>query len=253
MISITESDIFTAIGNLLTVFLPALEIIQGQTNRVVEPSCSDFIVMWPLSRTRLETNIDYDSDTQIVGSINDNILNVTSLTGTIYRGTLLFSLGLPVNGCPILCQNDGPVGGVGYYQTQNAPNLKSQTFYCGSHGVMQPTEFVVQCDVHGPCSGDNATTISSLWRDDYGASLAITQGGLIAPFYADDPRQMPFINAEQQYEERWVVDLHMQVNMTVNVPQQFADELSITTIDVLPNSGEAHGGGAIVNSSGIIE
>jgi hypothetical protein len=43
---------------------------------------------------------------------------------------------------------------------------------------------------------------------------------------------MPFDNGEQQVEERWVVDLCMQADVTITTTMQFADQLDITLFNV---------------------
>ncbi len=43
---------------------------------------------------------------------------------------------------------------------------------------------------------------------------------------------MPFLNAEQQFENRWVINAEMQANVVIRKPQQFADTLTINTYDV---------------------
>jgi len=58
-------------------------------------------------------------------------------------------------------------------------------------------------------------------RDEYAVSQFETSGLDVFPLYADDPRQMPFVNAENQVEERWVVDVVMQANPTVQTVMQF--------------------------------
>ncbi|MGN6774994.1 phage neck terminator protein, partial [Rhizobium sp.] len=52
------------------------------------------------------------------------------------------------------------------------------------------------------------------------------------PLFASDPRQLPYVNENQQTENRWVIDVHMQANPTIRAPQEFADQLDITLIDV---------------------
>jgi hypothetical protein len=41
-----------------------------------------------------------------------------------------------------------------------------------------------------------------------------------------------FQNAESQWEDRWVVDLHLQANVVVTVGQEFADEVLIRMFPV---------------------
>jgi hypothetical protein len=52
------------------------------------------------------------------------------------------------------------------------------------------------------------------------------------PLHADDPRQVPFISAEQQFENRWIVEALVQANQTVVVPLQFASAVTLTLQDV---------------------
>ena len=54
----------------------------------------------------------------------------------------------------------------------------------------------------------------------------------LAPLYTSTPRQMPFDNGEQQVEERWVIDLCMQANVTITTTMQFAPALTAITTAV---------------------
>lgn len=88
------------------------------------------------------------------------------------------------------------------------------------------TEVTMQIDVHGPNSADNAQTIATLWRSDYGCRAI--DPPIFQPLYASDGHQAPFINAEKQYENRWVMSLLMQANVAVSTPADFADSISVT-------------------------
>jgi hypothetical protein len=54
------------------------------------------------------------------------------------------------------------------------------------------------------------------------------------PLYADDPRYMPFVNENQQYEWRWVLEACFQVNQTVVVPKQYADAVDVDSSTSTP-------------------
>lgn len=172
-ISLTETGVFTALVSALGTFGMVsaagapIPIIRGQVNRVPEPQALDYLVMWPLLRTRLATNM----------------------------GT--------------------------YFYPAGHPELSTES-------ITQPTEIVIQCDVHGPSSADNAARLATLWRDQFGCEAFQNIPAAITPLYADDPKQIPFENGEQQTEERWVVDIHMQANIAVAVSRQFVDQLQIT-------------------------
>lgn len=88
------------------------------------------------------------------------------------------------------------------------------------------TEVSVQLDVHGPNSADNAQVIATLWRSDYACNAI--DPPIFQPLYASDGHQAPFINAEKQYENRWVMSLLMQANVAVSTAMDFADSISVT-------------------------
>lgn len=96
----------------------------------------------------------------------------------------------------------------------------------------QATEMDVQLDIHGPASTDNAQLISTLFRDEYAVQAFVDAGVAVAPLYADDGHQVPFINAENQYEDRWVMNVAMQATPIVSTGQQFADTLTVGLIEV---------------------
>ena len=234
-LSITEAQIFTALGGVLTGFGmvasdgSAVPVIRGQVNRVPQPTSPDHVVMWPLMRTRLATNVDTVIDAHFTGSITANVLTVAALlTGSPAIGQKLYAHGITA-GCTILTQITGSPGGVGTYTVSQTANVASTTIYCGSLFLEQDTEFTAQIDVHGPASADNIARISTIWRDQACVDLFTANGGFVCPLYHSDPRQLPFENAENQVEERWSIDLAMQVNPVITLPMQFAGTLVAAT------------------------
>lgn len=210
---------------LLGLLPPGIEVIRAFGNRVPEPVGSDFCVLSPPHiRTRLSTNRDVDIDRRVTGNIAGDILTVES------GFALLPGYGLY-----------GPVVAPGSVVTAALPNPMQyavapaqtvpagSTIYVGRHTMLQPTDMVCQCDVHGPASSMNATAIATTWRDDAGCQLMRAASGPLdmQPLYADDPRMVPFPNAEAQWEDRWIVDLHVQANVLVTLGQEFADQLHV--------------------------
>lgn len=98
--------------------------------------------------------------------------------------------------------------------------------------VSRQERVTVQISAFGPGSGDRIERIVTLFRDPYATEFFSAQRLPIAPLYADDARQMAFINGESQYEDNWSADLHLQVNYEFTIPQQFADAATIDLIDV---------------------
>ena len=233
-ISPNQDDIFKALGDALTaVLLPGTTVNQGQVNRVAEPKNSDFIVMWPLRFPRLATNIDEYADCQFTASMVGTVMTVTAVdnffTGTIKVDSLVFGPGVTV-GTKVSSLGSGS-GGTGTYNISPSQTVSAETMAAGTTSLLQKAECVIQVDVHGPHATDNAQIISTTFRDEYGVELFGGSSGLISPLYADDPRQMPFMNAEQQYENRAIVEVHLQVNQTVIVPQQFATAVEVDIVE----------------------
>ena len=228
----TETDIFTALGNVLDTFgltttdpVYSVAIIQGQVNRTPEPPGTDFCVMWPLSRTRLSININTPEPVEITASITGNVMSVTSAQlGAVQVGQMVYGSGI-TPGCQVLSLIS-PANSVSpaMWQVSQTANASGE-FYLGQNAAMNKTEVMMQIDVHGPSSADNATRIQTLFRSQYGIDAFAAQNAAISPLYTSDPRQIPFDNGEQQVEERWIVDVAMQVNFVINTTEQFANQL----------------------------
>jgi hypothetical protein len=172
-LALTESNMLAGLrAVLLSLIAPGTEVIEGEINRVPEPAGPDFVVMIPITRERLSTNVDtYD---------------------------------------------DIPGAGVKL--------------------IRMATAVTVQIDIHGPNSADNAAIVSAVFRDESMCDGLALSGFDIVPLYTSEPRQTPFINAEQQVEFRWAIDLTLQVNPAVTIPQDFADHVVVTLneVDLFP-------------------
>lgn len=94
----------------------------------------------------------------------------------------------------------------------------------------QHTRYTIQLDFYGPQSHDQAWSVATLFFTEYGVQQ-FKPGG-VSPLYCDDPHQMPLIDGEQQFEQRWSFNVHVQYNPVISVPQEFADELEIGLIEV---------------------
>lgn len=226
--SITEAQIINAIGDFITL-ITDITAVKGQVNRV--PSLpGNYAVMWPLTRPRLATNLHTTSDSKFTASIAGLVMTVTAVQiGSVVPGRQLLGTGIAAN-TTIGEQITGTAGGNGAYAVSVSQILSSQTMACGVRVIEESTEVVMQIDVHGPNSSDNAQTLQQLFWDSYAVDALEPSG--IVPLYADDPRQMPFITAAKEYEDRWTVDLHMQVKPTITLPQEFFDSFTLGVVDV---------------------
>lgn len=96
----------------------------------------------------------------------------------------------------------------------------------------QGQQITVQLECYGPQSSDWSDILSTLLRDNV-AYLALAPA--CAPLYADDPVRAPLTNAEQQYEDKWIVSALIQYNPIVTTAQTYATVLGpVNIVDVTP-------------------
>lgn len=230
----SQSDIQTALRAFLLAVLPdGTDVVQTQDNRVPQPNVVDFVTMTPLRRGRLSTNVDRYADAAYAASIAGDLMTVTAVAiGPIKVDRALFGAGLAANS-RIVSQASGDAGGIGQYVVSPAQSLSSRALASGGLEALQPTQVDVQLDVYGPASADNAQIISTLLRDPYGVAKFAESGFDVSPLYAIDPRQAPFVDEQNQYENRWIVEAALQANQVVlGVPQQFADSVAVGLVSV---------------------
>jgi hypothetical protein len=252
-INFNESAVFTALRAFIINVCSGtgtIQVVQGQQSRVPEPSDSDYIVFWPLGDPRLATNIDVFGDCTFYGQVTGSTLSVNQVNfGTIQIGGLLYGSAVPT-GTYILSQTSGTQsGGSGAYALSSSFATGTGTpMAAGALFAQLGAEVDVQVDVHGPNSHDNATIFTTMFRDQYAISFFQAYGtappgfpagttgpfqlnafnySAVGPLHADDPRQVPFFNAEQQWENRWIITARLQANQIVSVPQQFAGQVQI--------------------------
>lgn len=159
MIDITEREISNALCGFISSILPGVAVIKGQVNRVPMPK-KGFVIVNPLSRTRLAVPEDSYTDTE-------------------------------------------------EEQAQH---------------VLTRMQCAFQVDFYGEESADWAQTFANLANDQYAYNAF---AGNIKPLYCSDPSQMPLIDGEKQYTERWRVDMELQANPSASVPMTFFDEVDI--------------------------
>lgn len=233
LLNLTEVQALSALRSfLLTSVATGTEIFRGQVNRVPEPRNADFVVMTPLRMERLETNETTYRDYDVVGSIEGDILTVTEIGhGALEAGvTLRGTSGLIAVDTTVVSQLSGTVGGTGTYRVSISQSVGSGVIYAGLRDDLVAIQATVQLDIHGPQSTNNAVMIETLFRSEVGYDSFVAQGYAVVPLYCANSRQMPFINAEQAYEDRWVVEAVLQISPITSTPQEFADALEVPII-----------------------
>jgi hypothetical protein len=225
---VSDDDIFEVLGDFLAAIVPVTDVIQAQGNRVPEPSADDYVLMIPIRRERISTNVDSFQDDAYVGSIAAGVLTVTQvLAGVVATGQIPAAYPALLTGTTVGMQLSGTPGGVGTYAIAPAQTVASTILQAGFGSYLQPTKIIIQLEVHGPHSADNSQIISTMMRDDFSYDAFVGANPNVTPLYAEDPRQMPFSNDQQQVENRWVIECAVQANITVQAPQQFAGTVDV--------------------------
>lgn len=214
-----------------------VEIVQAQTNRVPPPVGSDYVVMNATRNAWLATNLDTYADAAFTGSIAGTVLTVSDATlGEVIVGATVFGEGVQP-GTTVRGQT-----APGVYSVSPSQTVAETQMAAGGKTVEQEAQFTIQLDVHGPNGSDNAQLVSTMFRDQTAYDAFTAFNPAIAPLYCSNPRQVPFSDGEQQYEDRWIVELEIQVDQTVRVAQQFAETLGVEVISVEerypPNQGQ---------------
>lgn len=82
-----------------------------------------------------------------------------------------------------------------------------------------------QVDCYGPRGAERASIIAGAWRTLWGVDNM--RGAALVPLYADPAQQLNIVNAEGQFEQRFMVRLFGQVNQTIRVPQDYFDKAQL--------------------------
>lgn len=129
-----------------------------------------------------------------------------------------------------------PEGGFVLLTEVGAKALATNTFVYGdpypspgTRTVGRSTQFTIQIDCYGPLASLWANTLSILLRDEY-ACVALAP--VCQPLYTTDPRMMPLVNGEEQYEHRYSFDAVLNYNPAIVLPQEFAGKAEVGVINV---------------------
>lgn len=240
-----------------TPMATGVSVVAGQPNRVAESVNPWFAVMTPIRFERLATNVDTPQDVRFTASIAGTVMTVASVSigaGELEAGLTVSGTGVTA-GTVVLNQLTGTPGGAGTYTITPSQTVSSGVMGAGFNSLVQSAKVTVQIDFHSSdtTAGDFAQTVSTALRDPYGVNFFAQLGGALAgvvPLYADDPKQIPFVNDQDQYEWRWVLEACFEVDQLIEVPLQFADSLDLTLISVTPQIAET-GGNELLEYGGV--
>ncbi len=237
-LSILDAQIFTGLQAWVMdlLGLPQTQVVHEMDNLVPMPQ-GGFVLMNHVSRKRIATNQDVYGTVvpgaSFTGSAAGTVLAVTgTVSGAIAVGQTLVAPG--VAGTTIVAGGTG-TGGDGTYNLSATTTLSAQPLATvGVPGYQRSTqesvEYIVQLDFYGISAADWATTAEMLWWSDEAVNFLVTYG--FTPLYAEEAQHIQFVNAEEQYEERWTLRIHGQLNPAVTQYPGSAATLAVTPINV---------------------
>ncbi|EOS94708.1 hypothetical protein LU631_02710 [Erwinia tracheiphila] len=97
-----------------------------------------------------------------------------------------------------------------------------------SIGFTEVRQAEIQVDIYGDGAGDRAIALETLFRTGYAYDAIKAIDARVAPLYSTEAIQAPMINAENQWQERYMLTLYLQVHITIDVQQDFFDKAQIT-------------------------
>ena len=99
----------------------------------------------------------------------------------------------------------------------------------GRRDTTRSTQVGCVVNFYGDQATDNGQIFNQLFRDMYGCDFMRPYN--VQPLWCDDGRQLPLIDSEKQYAQRWQVRAVMQINPTISTSQEFADTVAITMVE----------------------
>ncbi|MDR1312000.1 MAG: hypothetical protein LBK01_09075 [Burkholderiaceae bacterium] len=94
--------------------------------------------------------------------------------------------------------------------------------------MKESVQITIQIDCFGEQSAEWAQILSTALRDEMACDALQP---LMQPLYADEPRNTPIVNESQQYEQRWIVEAHFQINPVVGLEQEFFGTVGVEVTD----------------------
>ncbi len=101
--------------------------------------------------------------------------------------------------------------------------------------IAGPTKIDIQIDFYGLVAGEYCKAVKTAFRSRWGYSAFPDN---IKPLYTSDAMQSPLTSGEQQYETRWTLTATLQYNPVITVPQQYADVLSVNSVNAADGNAD---------------
>lgn len=89
--------------------------------------------------------------------------------------------------------------------------------------IQNSRAFMMQLDFYGEQAFDRVTKCATMWRSQYTTNKLQT----IQPLYANNPRNMEFVNEQDQYEKRFLLEIALQYNPYYTYAEQSDTVVSV--------------------------
>lgn len=161
-------------------------------------------------------------DAAVFAALRAFIVTVIGGGGTAPEVVRAFDNGVPMPDAPFICMRQGAIKPIEWPRASYDPanNLRN---------YIAPKQYTIQVDCYGPESRKWADIIHTLIYTDYGYTQ---MGNVVKPLYGEDPQQMPLVNGEYQFEQRWRFNVNLQYNPVISTPQDFMQEAVVDVINV---------------------
>nr|DAN04628.1 MAG TPA: tail completion protein [Caudoviricetes sp.] len=93
----------------------------------------------------------------------------------------------------------------------------------GESTIQTSKLYMIQLDFYGEQAFDRVTQCATIWRSQYTTSKLQA----IQPLYANNPRNMPFVNEQDQYEKRFLLEIALQYNPYYTYAEQSDTVVSV--------------------------
>lgn len=159
-------------------------------------------------------------------------VTINTTNDAVFAALRAFLLGVLPAGVEVVQTQDNrvplPIQGPGFVTMNNVHQRRLSTnvtrYTDTAKNISAATEYQIQVDMYGDASGEWAQIVQTLLRDEYGTE-AFPPG--IQPLHADDPIQLPLINGEHQFEQRWKLQVFIQYDPIIAVSSQSATMLQV--------------------------
>jgi len=152
-------------------------------------------------------------------------VSINLIDQDVFKALVVFFNSFLPNGTPVIQGQDNrvPMPKGGFVCMTNAGmdrlsfNVDSYDTNSQTKSILTPTNYAMQLDFYGASSQTWAMQTQALFRDEYATNIFPAN---IQPLYADNPIQIPLIDGEAQYEQRWKITASLQYNPILSTSQQ---------------------------------